>query len=112
MPKEAEIKFLVKLDDTGAPEEIYWNATDSGEEGFAPCESLMISMWDKSARNSMSIELWTPRMEVGEMGAHFYHMFMKMADTYKRATNDDATSEKIRAFALEFVKSVEAFANR
>ncbi len=51
MPKEAEIKFLVKLDDTGAPEEIYWNATDSGEEGFAPCESLMISMWDKSARN-------------------------------------------------------------
>ncbi len=32
----------------------------------------------------MSIELWTPRMEVGEMGAHFYHMFMKMADTYKK----------------------------
>ncbi len=112
MPKEAEIKFLVKLDDTGAPEEIYWNATDSGEEGFAPCESLMISMWDKSARNSMSIELWTPRMEVGEMGAHFYHMFMKMADTYKKATSDDATSDKIKAFALEFAKSVEAFANK
>ncbi|MGD9651935.1 MAG: gliding motility protein GldC [Candidatus Dadabacteria bacterium] len=112
MPKEAEIKFLVKLDDTGAPEEIYWNATDSGEEGFAPCESLMISMWDKSARNSMSIELWTPRMEVGEMGAHFYHMFMKMADTYKKATSDDNTSDKIKAFALEYAKSVEAIANK
>jgi hypothetical protein len=46
------------------------------------------------------------------MGAHFYHMFMKMADTYKKATSDDNTSDKIKAFALEFAKSVEAFANK
>ncbi len=112
MPKEAEIKFLLKLDDDGAPEDIYWSATDSDEDGYAPCESLMISMWDKSEKNTMSIDLWTPRMEVGEMGAHFYHMFMKMSDTYKRATHDEATSEKIKTFALEFARSVEAFAKK
>lgn len=112
MSKEAEIKFLIKLDEKDAPDEIYWSATDSDSEGFKPCESLMISMWDKSEKNTMTIDLWTSRMEVWEMGAHFYHVLMKMADTYKRATSDDATSEKIKAFAGEFAKSVEEFGKK
>lgn len=110
MPKEAEIKFLIKLDDKGAPEEIYWSASDSGLEGYVPCDSLMISVWDRSEKNTMSVDLWTNEMQVGEMNAHYYFTLMKMADTYARATSNQDLSDMIRKFAGEFAKKVEDFA--
>jgi gliding motility-associated protein GldC len=110
MPKEAEIKFLIKLDDKGAPEEIYWSASDSNLEGYVPCDSLMISVWDRSEKNTMSVDLWTNEMQVGEMNAHYYFTLMKMADTYGRATSNQELSDMIRKFAGEFAKKVEDFA--
>lgn len=110
MSKEAEINFVVKLDDDNAPEEIYWGASEADFEGLKPCESLMISMWDKVEKNTMSIDLWTKGMEVGEMSAHYYFTFMKMADTYEKATNNKELSDMIRAFATEFASKVEELA--
>ena len=102
MAKEAEINIVVKLDDDNAPEEIYWGASEADFEGLRPCESLMISMWDRVEKNTLSIDLWTKQIEVGEMSAHYYFTFMKMADTYQRATNNEDLSEMIRNFAREF----------
>ena len=110
MSKEAEIKFLIKLDDKGAPDEIYWSASDSDLAGYVPCDSLMISVWDRSEKNTMSVDLWTDEMQVGEMNAHFYFTLMKMADTYARATSNQDLSDMIRTFAGEFAKKVEEFA--
>ena len=112
MSKEAEIKFLVKVDDRGVPDEIYWSASEAEFEGFMPCDSLMISVWDKGEKNTMSIDLWTNEMQVGEMNAHFYHTFMNMADTYKRATDNQEISDMIRAFANEFAKKAGEFARK
>lgn len=112
MSKEAEIKFLVKVDDKGVPDEIYWSASDAEFEGLMPCDSLMISVWDRGEKNTMSIDLWTSEMQVGEMNAHFYFTLMKMADTYKRATNNGELSDMIRNFASEFAKKVDEFANK
>ena len=42
MSKEAEINFVVKLDDNNAPEEIYWGASEADFEGLKPCESLTL----------------------------------------------------------------------
>jgi len=111
MSKEAEINFVVKLDDDNAPEEIYWGASEADFEGLKPCESLMISMWDKVEKNTLSIDLWTKEIEVGEMSAHFYFTFMKMADTYERATKKKELSDMIRNFAKEFASKVETLAN-
>ena len=111
MSKEAEINFVVKLDDDNSPAEIYWGATEADFEGMRPCESLMISMWDRSEKNTMSIDLWTKQMEVGEMSAHYYFTLMKMADTYQRATNNNELSDMIRGFAKEFAIKVEELAN-
>jgi len=111
MSKEAEINFVVKLDDDNAPEEIYWGASEADFEGLRPCESLMISMWDKVEKNTMSIDLWTKEIEVGEMSTHFYFTFMKMADTFQKATNNNELSEMIRAFAKEFASKVETLAS-
>ncbi|HET7290118.1 MAG TPA: gliding motility protein GldC [Thermodesulfobacteriota bacterium] len=109
MSKEAEIKFLIKLDDKGVPGDIYWSASESGIEGYVPCDSLMISVWDRSEKNTMSVDLWTNRMQVGEMNAHFYFSLMKMADTYGRATGNQELSAMIRDFAGEFAKKLEEF---
>lgn len=112
MSKEAEIKFLVKVDDNGVPDEIYWSASDAEFEGLMPCDSLMISVWDRGEKNTMSIDLWTNEMQVGEMNAHFYFTLMKMADTYKRATNNSELSDMIRNFANEFARKVDEFAKK
>ncbi len=109
MPKEAEIKFLIKLDDKGTPDEIYWSASDSDIEGFVPCDSLMISVWDRSEKNTMSVDLWTKEMQVGEMNSHYYFTLMKMADTYGKATSNQDLSDMIRGFAAEFAKRAGDF---
>jgi len=111
MAKEAEINFVVKLDEENSPSEIFWGASEADFEGLKPCESLMISMWDRVEKNTLSIDLWTKDIEVGEMSAHFYFTFMKMADTYQRATNNKELSEMIRNFAREFAGKVEELAN-
>lgn len=112
MSKDAEIKFLVKLDEDDVPDEIFWSASDADFEGFMPCDSLMISMWDRGEKNTMSIDLWTNEMEVGEMNAHFYFTLMKMADTYKRATNNQELSDMISRFANEFASKVDEFVKK
>lgn len=112
MAKEAEINFVVKLDEDDSPAEIFWGASEADFEGLKPCESLMISMWDQVEKNTMSIDLWTKEMEVGEMSAHYYFTLMKMADTYHRATQNEELSEMIRNFAKEFAIKVEELANK
>ncbi len=108
MSKKAEIKITVVLDQYNIPQEIYWEASQSEEKGKHRCEALTLSMWDKEKRNSLMIDIWTPLMEIGEMNAHFYFTFMKLADTYERATGNDKIADKIRSFANDFAKSVGA----
>ena len=107
MAREAEIKFLVKLDSENVPEQIYWDASESESEGFKECDSLMVSMWDREEKNTMSIDLWT-----GEMNSHYYFILMKMADTYERATNNKDLSHMIREFAAEFASKVDDLAKK
>ncbi len=104
MSREAEIKLTIKLNDENIPEEIYWDATESEEEGRKKCEAMMLSMWDKEKKNSLSIDLWTNTMEVGEMNSHYYNTLMKLAETYEKATNNTELSQKIQNFANEFIK--------
>ena len=105
--KEVEIKFRVKLNDNNIPDSIEWSATEADFEGEKPCDTLLISMWDREVKNTLSIDLWTNDMEIGEMNSHFYFTFMKMADTYKRATNNPKLADTIRNFANDFARSVE-----
>ena len=111
MSKEAEIKFSIKLDDNNIPVGIYWEASDSGFKGKKPCDSIMISMWDKEEKNTLSLDLWTKDMEVGQMNAHFFLTFMKMAETYERATKNKEVADMIKGFASDFASKVEELAN-
>lgn len=104
MSREAEIRLTIILNEDNVPEEMYWEATEAEEEGRKKCEALMLSMWDKEKRNSLSIDLWTTSMEVAEMNSHYYNTLMKLAETYERATNNSELSRKMQDFASEFAR--------
>ena len=113
MSKDAEIKLKVVLGDDHVPEEILWEASQSEEPGEKRCEAVFLSMWDTEKKESLVIDLWTKKMEVGEMNYHFYYTMMKMADTYERATSERQISNRIREFAGEFAEMVlESFGDQ
>ena len=111
MSKEAEIKFSIKLDDNNIPVAIFWEASDSEFDGKKACDSVMISIWDKEEKNTLSLDLWTRDMIVGEMNAHFFLTFMKMAETYERATKNKEVANMIKGFANDFTTKVEELVN-
>ncbi|MCY3986848.1 MAG: gliding motility protein GldC [Candidatus Dadabacteria bacterium] len=113
MSKDAEIKLKVMLGDDNVPEELFWEASQSEEPGEKRCEAAFISMWDGEKKESLVIDLWTKKMEVGEMNYHFYYTMMKMADTYERATSEKHISNRMREFAGEFAEMVlESFGDK
>jgi gliding motility-associated protein GldC len=111
MSKEAEIRFTVRLDESNIPDSIHWEATEADFEGKKPCGSIMISIWDREEKNALSIDLWTKKMEVGEMNAHFYLTIMKMAETYLKATNNKEIADMIKRFGNDFADKVDEIFN-
>jgi len=110
MQREAEIRFLVSLDEENVPLKIQWDATHSDIEGMKPCNATMISIWDSEKKNTLSIDLWTKDLTVEEINIHYFQTIMKMADTYQRATNNKGVAEMIRTFGSEFAdKAVKEF---
>jgi len=68
---------------------------------------MMLSLWDPKEKLTLGIDLWTKEMMVEDMKAHFYQMFMKMADTYERSTHGAEAAMMIRDFGEDFAKKVE-----
>jgi hypothetical protein len=46
-------------------------------------------------------------MLIDDMNVHFYQIFTKLADTYRRATNNNDVSKMIEDFSKEFAKKIE-----
>jgi gliding motility-associated protein GldC len=101
--KTTEINFKVTVDENNLPQNIQWNAPDSGES--SECKSLMIALWDSKENNTLRIDLWTKDMMVDEMKKFFHQNVMTLTDTYIRATGDDATGEKVKKLFTEIGKT-------
>ena len=102
MSKEAEIIFKVRLDEENIPESIQWDATDSDIDGLKACSAMLISIWDNERKNSLSINLWTKEMTVEEINIHYIQTIFGLAETYRRATNNNEIAEMIKRFGREF----------
>lgn len=105
MPQK-EIKFTIQLDEQNLPRAIEWEATDAGFTGKKECASMKIYLWDEEAKNSMHIDLWTPKMLVQHMNIHYFHNLLNMADSYQRATGNLEAAEMIRQLAHQFAATV------
>jgi gliding motility-associated protein GldC len=107
MSKASYIKINVYLDDNRVPEKIEWEATESGSPGIKEVKSFLLSLWDKEESSTLGIDLWTKDMLLDDMNIHFHQVFLKMADTYKRATKNHEIAGMINSFAAEFAEKLE-----
>lgn len=109
MSKTSKIIFTVELDDKNLPEKIMWQADDSGFEGSRQAKTLFLSLWDKEDSVTMGLDLWTKEMLIEEMNIHYHQIFVKLAESYQRSTQDSETSLMIKKFAAEFADKLKLF---
>jgi gliding motility-associated protein GldC len=100
--RQSTIKIDVLLDPNKIPEQINWQATDSSADMAQKAKAMSIAFWDAADKSALRIDLWTKDMMVDEMGDFYYQMLMGMADSFKRATNQEAISNDMKTFAKEF----------
>jgi len=101
--QKSTITIDVILDPNKIPEQINWEASDSTADMKQRSKAMCLAFWDAADKSAMRIDLWTKDMMVDEMGDFYYQMFMSMADTFKRATKQEALSEEIKTFAKGFI---------
>lgn len=97
----SSISIDVTLDKDRVPEDIRWNASDSAGNA-RKAKAMMLAFWDGADKTALRIDLWTKEMMVDEMADFFYQTLMTMAETYQRATQDQALVGEMKEFAREF----------
>jgi gliding motility-associated protein GldC len=102
----SEIKFLIELDENRVPEKLFWTAKDGGVE-LSESKAIMLNVWDSNAKESMRIDLWTKEMPVDEMKIFFHQTLVAMADTFKRATNDEKMADTMLDFCDYFAEKLD-----
>jgi gliding motility-associated protein GldC len=105
---QSTIKIDVLLDPNKVPEQINWVASDSNAEMVQKAKAMCIAFWDGADKTAMRIDLWTKDMMVDEMADFYYQMFMSMADTFKRATQQQEISDDMKTFAKNFFEKFRA----
>jgi gliding motility-associated protein GldC len=105
---KSTIKIDVLLDPDKVPEQINWTATDSTANMVQKAKAMSIAFWDGADKTAMRIDLWTKDMMVDEMADFYYQMLMSMADTFKRATQQQEISDDMKKFAKEFFDKFKA----
>lgn len=105
---QSTIKIDVLLDPNKIPEQISWSASDSTAEMAQKAKAMSIAFWDGADKTALRIDLWTKDMMTDEMADFYYQMFMGMADSFKRATNNQELTNDMKAFAKQFFDKFRA----
>ncbi|MCS7053752.1 MAG: gliding motility protein GldC [Ignavibacterium sp.] len=111
MNKVSQIKFLVELDENKIPQKILWQADDADFNGLKEAKSMFLSLWDKQELVTLGMDLWTKEMTIEEMNIHFHQIFVKMAESYSRATHNQEIELMIKKFAADFAQRLNIFNN-
>ena len=96
------------LDPNKIPEQINWEASDSTADMKQRAKAMCLAFWDAADKSALRIDLWTKDMMVDEMGDFYYQMLMAMADTFKKATKQEALGEEMKIFAKGFIEKFRA----
>ena len=101
---KSSIHIDVMTDTNRVPDSIQWSATDTTVENAQKAKAMMISFWDGAEKAALRIDLWTKDMMVDEMADFYYQMMMSMADTFKRATQQEELVNDLKEFAKGFLE--------
>jgi gliding motility-associated protein GldC len=105
MAEQSHIDIKVDLDDQNIPERIAWTATGRSDGGEV--KAFLLSLFDKSSRDTLKIDLWTKEMQVIEMDHFFYYTLKSLADTYFRATGNEKLAGAMQQFVRYFGEEAE-----
>ncbi len=105
---QSTIKIDVLLDPNKVPEQINWVASDSTANMVQKAKAMSVAFWDGTDKTALRIDLWTKDMMIDEMADFYYQMLMSMADTFKRATQQQEMSDDMKEFAKAFFDKFRA----
>ena len=101
--RKVEVKLSVELDDENIPTSITWASDDPPSNGVpSNAKAFALSVFDEKELETLKIDLWTRKFEVGEMNRMTYYTLKSMADSYFRATNNADMANDIARFAQYF----------
>lgn len=101
---KSSIEIEVLLDPEKIPSAISWKASDTSAKISQPAKAMCLAFWDGADRSAMRIDLWTKEMMMDEMGEFFHQMLHTMADTFQRATKNEALAAQLKEFSANFIK--------
>ena len=104
--KTSNINIKVTLHENRVPEELSWSAEDGGVEN-EEAKAMMLSMWDPNQKETLRIDLWTKDMPLDDMKQFFHQTLVTMADTFNRATQDEAMTETMKDFCDYFAEKMD-----
>ncbi len=101
---KSNINIQVTVDESKMPETIKWNAPDGGVDDYKTAKAIMLGIWDGEEKSALRIDLWTKKMMVDEMNDFLFQSLMGIAESYQRATKNDALATELKTFAKAFHK--------
>jgi len=104
--KKSEINFTIELDENNVPENIIWNASDSGNKEV-PTNAIALSLWDDKQKNTMRIDLWTKEMPVDEMKRFTIDCIGGLSQTIMNSTGDEFMASEINALCEKLVEHLK-----
>ncbi len=105
--RKVKISIEVLLDDKNIPQEINWSSDDPPSNGQpAPSKAFFLSIFDKEKLETLKIDLWTTKFEIGEMNRMMYHTLRGMSDSYHQATSNVEMSNDMARFTQYFGEQV------
>ena len=105
---KSSINIDVLLDQNKIPQQINWNASDNNADMAQKAKAMCLAFWDGADKTALRIDLWTKDMMMDEMADFYYQMFMTMADTFNRATNQQGLTDDMKKFAKDFFEKFKA----
>ncbi len=104
--KTSTIQLNIALDENQIPDKMMWTAPDGGVQNEAT-KAFLLSVWDFKNKETLKIDLWTKDMPVDEMKQFFYQTLVSMAETYRKATNDEQMAATMLDFCDYFAEKLE-----
>lgn len=100
--RDVEIKIKVQLDKQ-IVKKIEWSSDDPPSEGESlESKGFLLSFLDKDSLDTFRMDLWTDKMQVGEMDRLMYYTFKGLGQSFYNATKNEKMANDIARFAQYF----------
>lgn len=104
-----DLTFSISTDENNVPEKLSWKQNGDIQSPESDTKAVMVSFWSPKEQATYGIDLWTKDMPVLDMQIMYHQVFLKMADTFERATFNKETADLVRNFAKTFGDSLNLF---